>query len=114
MYDAMAMQWPYARIVRVPFHHEVRRNIRRTSRHKLRVASLRVLRIGDCPIPFTHSLCQDPEVMPMQMHGVNQRRIVPDDETDRGAVPKVVDIPLRIVGVGGVTRIREEQKWVTA
>jgi hypothetical protein len=40
--------------------------------------------------------------MAVKVHGMHNRDSVAQDEADRGAITKVVDVPLRVVGVGRV------------
>ena len=45
--------------------------------------------------------------MSMEMHWVDERRVVSDDEADGGVATKVVDVPLRIVAEGKVALVSE-------
>ena len=40
-------------------------------------------------------------------------KVVTKDHANGGAIAKVVDIPLRILGVGGVTEVGEEEQRMT-
>jgi len=46
------------------------------------------------------------------MHGVGGREEVSDDDLYGCVLPKVVDVPLRVVGVRGVPEICEQQQGI--
>lgn len=108
----MAMKRPHARVIRVVLQDNVPRRSGRAALHDLHVASLRVLLMGDSPIPGPHALGQNVEVVSVEMHRVGGREFVLHDETDGGVVGEVVDVPLRVVRVGDVALVGEDEERV--
>ena len=51
------------------------------AREDLHVATLRVGRVGDGSVPVSRALCQDLEVMAVEMHWVKCHKVVLDDYT---------------------------------
>ena len=77
------------------------------------IATLGVLRIDDGDaVPLTGPVVEDPEIVPVEMHGVGVGVIVPDVDTDGGVGAEVYDVPFGVVGVGVVFLLGEEQDWV--
>lgn len=101
----MAMERPNPRVISHEFYnHIVHAPISRMSKvHELRIPSLRVLRPRDHSIPFSHPLRDDPEVVAVEMHWVYERDQAAQDDANRGVIAEVEDIPLRVIGVGGIS-----------
>lgn len=100
----MAMERPHPRIIGQEINHHITR-LSRTGIPPIDdvcVSSLRVLGTRDDSVPFPHPLGDDPETMAVKVHGMHNRDSVAQDEADRGAITKIVDVPLRVVGVGRV------------
>ena len=72
------------------------------------VATLGVIRSSDRSVPFTNALGEDPEVVAMKMHWMNDVEIVVDNNSDGAILSKIIDIPLGIIRVGCVTKLREK------
>ena len=104
----MAMERPHAWIVRVELQNQVSWLLYPVfgdaRLDKLRVATLRVREVH-VPLPLPCALSQHPEVVPVQVHGVRGPAHVEEvaqDNADGGGGAEVVDVPLWVVGVGGV------------
>ena len=100
----MTMERPHPRIIGQEINHHITRFPRTgiPPVDDVCVPSLRVLWPRDDSVPFPHPLSDDPEAMAVEVHGVHNGDSVAQDEADRGAITKVVDVPFRVVGVGGV------------
>lgn len=108
----MAMERPHARIVREILQHDIPRSGRRAGLHELHVAALRVGLVHDGAVPGSDAFGQDVEVVSVEMHGVRGREGVFDDDADGGVGAEVVGVPLRVVGVGDVALVREDEHRV--
>ena len=106
----MAMKRPHARIIRLVLQHHIPRLIRRII-HRLQQLHIAALRIDllDGTVPLADALGDDPEVVPMEVHGVGDvvAEVVVEDDADGGVCAEVVDVPLGVVGVGGVALVGE-------
>ena len=100
------MEGPGARIIRVILQHDESRFPGAVTLNQLRIATLRVLRVGDDAVPRPRTLGEDVEVVAVEMHGVGGYEVVVDDETHRGVGAEVVDIPVG-VGVGEIACVCE-------
>lgn len=78
----------------------------------MRVASLWVSRPGDGAIPLPCALRHDPEIVPVEMHGMRQRNQSADDEANRSFIVKIVHVPLRVVRIRRVSQLCQEQDRV--
>ena len=112
---AMAVQRPHPRIVGIELNYYVARSQRRIRlSHHVCVPPRRVGNIGgDSPIPVTITFSQDEEIMSVEMHGmsgVGRIDVVTEDDTDRVIIAKVVDVPLRVVGIGGISLVGEQEE----
>ena len=111
----MAMQRPHARIIRLVLQHNIPGLTRRIIHglQQLHIAALRV-DLLDGAVPLAHALGDDPEIVPMKMHGVGDvvAEVVVDDDADGGVCAEVVDVPLGVVGVGGVALVGEGEDGV--
>lgn len=107
----MTMERPHPRIIGQEINHHITRLPRAgiPPVEELCVPSLRVLRMRDDAVPFPHPLSDDPEGMTVDVHWVGDGNLAAQNEADRGAITKVEDVPLRVVGVGGVALICEEE-----
>lgn len=107
----MTMERPYSRIIGHEIYHHIAwlpwTGIPPVD--ELRVPSLRVLGARNDSIPLSHPLSDDPDGMTVEVHWVRDGDVTAHDEADRGAITKVVDVPLGVVGVGGVALICEEE-----
>ena len=110
----MAMERPHAGIVHVKLNHDIPgRAAGVGGRQDLHVAALRVVDVGDSPVPGARSRGQDEEVVAVQVHGVGgEGDVVVDDEAHGGVGAEVVDVPLRVVRVGGVALVGEEEDGI--
>ena len=106
----MAMQWPHARIIRIPLQHHETRHIRSTGLQQVHVTSLRVGRVRDGAIPVAESFGQDPRIVPVQVDRVHGGEEIAHHDADRGRGAEVVDVPFGVVGVGGVAVSGEEER----
>jgi len=107
----VAMQRPHARVVGIDLEDEVAGRIRRPLQ-ELHVSPLWVLRVGDRSVPGAEAFGQDPEVVAVEVHGVDEGGEVADDEADGGVGAEVVDGPLGVGGVGDVAELGEEEDGV--
>ena len=111
----MAMQRPHARIIRLELEHDIPRVTGRIIRglEELDVATLRV-DLLDGAVPLADALGDDPEVVAVEVHGVGgvEAEVVVDDDADGGVCAEVVDVPLGVVGVGGVALVGEGEDGV--
>ncbi len=105
----MAMERPHARIVGLILQDKIPRGSSAAPLHYLHVTTLSVLLIDDDSIPRSHTFGEDVEVVPVEMHGMGSSEFVLHDEADGGVVAKVVDVPLRVLGVGRVALVCEEK-----
>lgn len=102
----MAMKWPRPRIHRIVLHNHIPLRLQ-----QLHVPPLRVPRIDHgTPVPLAHTLTQHVHIVTMEMHRMCGASGVLYDEADGGVSSRVVDVPLRVVGVGRVARFREEEE----
>lgn len=108
----VAVEGPHARVVRLVLQHDVARRGGGARLHELHVPPLRVGLVGDCAVPGADALGQDVEVVPVQVHRVRGGEFVLHDEPDGGVVAEVVGVPLRVVGVGDVALVREDEHRV--
>ena len=99
----VAVEGPDARIVGVDLHDDVAGHGRRASGQNLHVAALRVVRVGDGAVPVSGAGGQDLEVVAVHVHGVGGDEVVAHDEADGGVLAEVVDVPLWVVWVAGVS-----------
>ena len=76
---------------------------------QLHVAPLRVAAVHDTAVPGADAFVQHVHVVAMQMHRVRRRGVVLDDETHRGRAAGVVNAPFRVVGVGCVPDVGEQE-----
>ena len=108
----MAMERPDTRIVRRPLDDHVARIIRSTAMEQVDITTLRIERIGDDTVPGTATFGQDLEIVAVEMHGMDGAEDVADDEADGVGGAEIVDVPVRVVGVGGVALVGEEEERV--
>ena len=110
----MTVQRPHPRIIRLELHDQMTRAWGLARRrwiplpHHLGIPSLRVIHVARGAIPHAAALGQDEEIVAVQMHGVGC--MVGIDEVghvdaDIGFVTGVVDVPLGVIGVGGVAAV---------
>ena len=113
----MAMKRPHTRIIRLVLQDNIPRLTRRIIHglQQLHIAALRV-HLLDTAVPLADALGDDPEVVPVEMHGVGDvvAEVVVDDDADGGVCAEVVDVPLGVVGVGGVALVGEGEDRVAA
>ena len=107
----MTMKRPHPRIIGQDINHHITRFPRTgiPPVEEMCVPSLRVLGMRDDSVPFPHPLSDDPEGMAVEVHWVRYGDFAAQNDADRGAITKVVDVPLRVVGVGGVALVCEEE-----
>jgi hypothetical protein len=100
----MAMEWPNPRVISHEFNNSIAhaRRIRIPKIHELRIPPLWVLRSRDHSIPLSHPFRDDPEVVAVKVHWVCEGGQAAQDEADGRVLTKVVYVPLRVVGVGGI------------
>lgn len=108
----VAMERPNARIVSIVLQHDVPGSGRRARLDELHVAALGVSLVDDGAVPSSDSFCKDVEVVAVQMHGVGGGEFVLDDQADRRVVAEIVGVPLRVVGVGDVALVGEDEHGV--
>ena len=73
----------------------------------LDIPPLRIIWVDSRPIPSASAFVDYPEVVSMKMHGVSGREEVADDDLHRCILPKVVDVPLRVIGIRGIPEVCE-------
>ena len=101
----VAVKRPHARVVGVVLHNEVPVRLQ-----QLHVPPLRIAAIDNAAaVPGAHAFVQHVHVVAVQVHGVRDRGGVFDDEAHRGRGARVVDVPLRVVGVGCVAGVGEQE-----
>lgn len=98
------MEGPSAWIIRLVLQDNVSRFRHRATSDQLRIATLRVLRVGDDAVPFSGTLGEHVEVVAVKVHGMGCQECIVDHETHGGVGVEVVDIPVR-VGVGEIACI---------
>lgn len=104
----MAVQRPGAGIVRRELDDHV--SIRR---QELDVSALRVRRVHDRrAVPGSGAGGEDEHVVAVEVDGVGGRDGVVQDDTDAGVAAVVVDVPLRVRGVGVVADVAEKEDGV--
>ncbi len=105
----MTVKHPRARIIRLKRNNHVPKR-----RHDLRVTPLRIGRADDGAVPRPAVVADglDEVVVAVQMHRVGALVVVVDDQADGAGGAGVVDVPLRVVGVGVVTEVGEEEDRV--
>lgn len=103
----VAMERPHARVVGLILQHDIAKRL-----HELHVAALGVGLVDDLAVPSADALGQDVEIVTMEMHGVGGREVVVDDDADGAVVPKVVDVPFGIEGVGEVALVGQDEDGV--
>lgn len=108
----VAVERPDARIVRVVLNHHVTRadsavSVTVSRLQDLHVAPLGVLDVGDGSIPCTDAFGEDVEVVAVEMHGVRGGDFILHDETDAVVGAEVVNIPLGVIRIGGISHIGE-------
>ena len=64
------------------------------------------------PIPSASALSKDIEIVAVEMHGMRSGEVVLQDNSYRGIGAEIEDIPLRVVGIGGVALIGEDENRV--
>lgn len=112
----VAVERPDARVVHGELHDDVARLAAVAAGcggQDLRVAALRVGRVGDAPVPGAGPGGEDEHVVAVQVHGVvGDGDVVVDEEADGGVGAEVVDVPFWVLWVGDVARVREEEDRV--
>ncbi len=108
----VAMERPHAGVVGEVLQHDVAWGGGGAGLDELDVAALRVLLVHDGAVPGADALGEDVEVVPVQVHGVGGGEFVLHDQPDRGVVAEVVGVPLRVIGVGDVALVREDEHRV--
>lgn len=98
----MTMERPNPRIVAIVLHDNISIRLQ-----QLHVPSLRIAAIHNTTIPGADPFVQHVHIMPVHVHGVRYGGGVFDNQTYRGSVARVVDVPFGIVGVGCVGRVCE-------
>ena len=111
----MAMQRPNPRIIRLKLQHHKPRLPRRII-HRLQQLHIPPLRVHllDVPIPLPDTLGHNPEIVAVEVHGVGDvvAEVVVENDTDGGVCAEVVDVPLGVVGIGGVAFVGEDEEGV--
>ena len=108
----MAMEGPDARIIGEVLEDDVAGRGGGTPLDELDVAALGVLLVDDGAVPGADALGEDVEVVAVEVHGVGGRELVLDDDADGAVVAEVVDVPLRVEGVGDVALVCEDEDRV--
>ncbi len=101
----VAMERPHARIGAVVLHDDIPIRLQH-----LHIPPLRVSTIHNAPVPEAQAFIQHVHVVAVQMHRVGGRRSVFDNQAHRGGIPRIVDVPFRVIGVGGVADVCEEEQ----
>lgn len=109
----MAMERPHTRVISVILQHDVPRRTSRSRLHELHVATLSIRLVDDFAVPSPNALCKNVEVMAVEMHGVGSGELILDDNSDGAVGTKVVDIPLRVIGVREIALVGQDKDWVT-
>ena len=106
----MAVKGPHPWIVSVKLNHNIRRRLRVDGSGKqLHVAALGIGRVDDVAVPGSIADGQDPHVVAVDVHGVDDaRNAVVNDEADGAVGFEVVHVPFGLVaevtGVGLVEK----------
>ena len=100
----MAMERPNARIDRVVLHNDI--SVRRQQLH---IASLWIPTVHDTAVPRARAFVQHVHVVPVQMHRVRYGSRVFDNQSHRGGGAGVEDVPFRVVGIGCVAGVCEQE-----
>ena len=66
----------------------------------------------DGAVPGADALGKDVEIVPVEMHGVCGGEVVLKDDPYRGISAEVVDVPLRVIGIGGVALVGKDEERV--
>ena len=103
----MAMERPCPGIISIVLDDHVSK-----WREVLRISTLRVARSCDGAIPGSIAAGEDVEIVAVQVHWVRTRVVVVDVDADAAVCQEVYDIPLRVIGVGVVLLLGEEQYGV--
>jgi hypothetical protein len=99
----MTMERPNTRIIRLVLDNDVCRLIGISLFDDLHISHLGIGRASDCAIPVSFSLCKNPKIVSVKVHGMSERDKVPDVESDRFVLTKVEDVPLRVIWVGCIS-----------
>ena len=108
----VAVEWPHPRVIRLVLQDDVTGVAGAASLHELRVAALGVLLMRDGAVPGARAFGQNVEVVAVKVHGVGGDHFVFHDQADGGVGAEVVDVPLWVGGIGGVTLVGEEEERV--
>lgn len=113
----VAVERPDARIVRVVLNDHVARagstvSVVGCRLQDLHIAPLGIFYVGNGSVPCADAFGEDIEVMAMEMHRVRSGDFVFHNEADAVVGAEVVDIPLGIIGVRGVSQVGEQEDWV--
>ena len=60
-------------------------------------------------VPGASALGKYIEIMPVKMHRMCNRKVIPDHNPDRRVGAKVIDVPLWIIRIGGVPLVGEDE-----
>lgn len=103
----MAVEWPHSWVVRIVLHDQIPIRL-----DHLHITALRGRVIGDRSIPCAKALlssyqsqaflrdnrpvylCENKEVVTMQMHGMRGNEVISNNHSDRGVVVDIVHVPL--------------------
>lgn len=104
----MTMERPSTRVIGLNLQHQ-----ETSCGNKLDITSLGIGGINNGhAIPGPCSNIKDVHVVAVQMHWMSSRTRVLDVDSDRRVGSKVIDVPLRTVGIGVVTQVGEKEDWL--
>lgn len=108
----VAMERPHTWVVRDELNDNVARGAGHGALNQLHITSLGVGLMDNGAVPCAHTFGQNVEIMTVQMHRMRGSALVFDDDSDARVGTKVVDVPLRIVGIRGISPVGEQEDWV--
>ena len=105
----MAMEGPNTRIIRLVLDDDICRFVGISLFNYLHISHLGVGRAGDSAVPVSFSLCKNPKIVSVEMHGMGERDKVANVESDRFVLAKVEDVPLGVIWVRCISLFCQEK-----
>lgn len=112
----MAVEWPYARVVRLELHHQMP-----VGRHDVRVSPEGIVGVDDRPIPWSGAGRQHLIVMPVHVQRVRECQVVEPGlgrvnllvlphNADHAGFARAVHVPLRLVRLAVAALVGDSQE----
>lgn len=108
----VAMERPHAWVVGDELEGNEAGDAVRRRLDDLHITSLGVLLVNNGPVPCAHSLGEDVEIVPVQMHRMRSAAEIFDEDPDAVVGAEVVHVPLGIKGIRGVSLVGQQENRI--